>query len=153
MTRRIAFLLLAGVLGFVLAACGGNGESESTTTVETTTEAMTTAEGTTTGAMGTTEGDVAAGKTVFVSTGCGTCHTLSAAGTSGTIGPNLDDELVSAADASGESLEDYVRTSIVDPNAVVAEGYQEGVMPGTYSDQLSEQQLDDLVAFIVASVQ
>ncbi len=37
-----------------------------------------------------TGGDVAQGKKLFAST-CGSCHTLSAAGTSGVIGPNLDD--------------------------------------------------------------
>ena len=36
-------------------------------------------------------GDAAAGETVFASAGCGACHTLSAAGSSGTVGPNLDD--------------------------------------------------------------
>src|SRR6188472_3610419 len=35
-------------------------------------------------------GDVTAGKKVFVSTGCGACHRMKAAGTTGTLGPNLD---------------------------------------------------------------
>jgi len=35
-------------------------------------------------------GDAAAGKTVFTSN-CGSCHTLKDAGTSGAVGPNLDD--------------------------------------------------------------
>ena len=35
-------------------------------------------------------GDVNAGKKVFVSTGCGACHVMKAAGTTGTVGPNLD---------------------------------------------------------------
>jgi mono/diheme cytochrome c family protein len=34
---------------------------------------------------------VAAGKSVFASAGCGSCHTLKDAGSSGTVGPNLDD--------------------------------------------------------------
>jgi mono/diheme cytochrome c family protein len=97
-------------------------------------------------------GDVAAGEDVFNSTGCGSCHTLAAAGSSGSIGPNLDEQLVASADAAGESLDAFVHTSIVDPNAVVADGYQPGVMPDTYGDQLSQQQLDDLVAFIVDAV-
>jgi mono/diheme cytochrome c family protein len=33
---------------------------------------------------------LAEGKTVFTTT-CGTCHTLKAAGTTGTVGPNLDE--------------------------------------------------------------
>ena len=36
-------------------------------------------------------GDAEAGAAVFESAGCGGCHTLEAAGTSGTVGPNLDD--------------------------------------------------------------
>ena len=36
-------------------------------------------------------GDAAAGKEVFATTGCGGCHTLAAAGSSGAVGPNLDD--------------------------------------------------------------
>ena len=44
-----------------------------------------------TGAAGGDEGDAAAGKEVFASAGCGSCHTLADAGSTGTIGPDLDD--------------------------------------------------------------
>lgn len=37
------------------------------------------------------KGDATAGKDVFASQGCGACHTLKDASSSGTIGPNLDD--------------------------------------------------------------
>jgi mono/diheme cytochrome c family protein len=40
----------------------------------------------------TTADASAAGEQVFASAGCGSCHTLAAAGSSGAIGPNLDDE-------------------------------------------------------------
>jgi mono/diheme cytochrome c family protein len=158
-----AFLLCIGVLG--LAACGGDDESssdtttaaatttEATTTEATTTEATTTEATTTEGETTVAAGDAAAGKTVFTSTGCGTCHTLAAAGTTGTVGPNLDEQLVESADSNGEDLADFTRESIEDPDAVVADGFQAGLMPSNYSDQLDEQQLDDLVAFIVQSVQ
>ena len=36
-------------------------------------------------------GDATAGKQVFLTAGCTGCHTLKAAGSTGTIGPNLDD--------------------------------------------------------------
>lgn len=36
------------------------------------------------------QGDPAAGKGIFASAGCVTCHTLKAAGATGTVGPNLD---------------------------------------------------------------
>jgi mono/diheme cytochrome c family protein len=148
-----ALLVCIGVLG--LAACGGDdGSSSDTTTVAATTTEETTTEATTTeGATTEAAGDAAAGETVFTSTGCGTCHTLAAAGATGTTGPNLDEQLASSADSQGEDLADFTRESIVDPDAFVAEGFQAGLMPGNYSDQLDDQQLDDLVAFIVQSVQ
>ena len=40
---------------------------------------------------GSSQGDAAAGAAVFESAGCGSCHTLAAAGATGNVGPNLDD--------------------------------------------------------------
>jgi mono/diheme cytochrome c family protein len=88
-------------------------------------------------------GSPEAGKAVFAAQGCGGCHTFAAAGSSGTTGPNLD-EALSGKDAA------FVRQSIVDPNAEIAQGFSPGVMPQTYEDQLSPTQLDDLVAFLTA---
>lgn len=95
---------------------------------------------------GTTEepsGSPEAGEAVFAAQGCASCHTFAPAGASGTIGPNLD-ETLEGKDAA------YVRRAIVDPDAEIAEGYQAGVMPKTYEDQLSPEQLDDLVAFLTS---
>jgi cytochrome c oxidase subunit 2 len=78
---------------------------------------------------------------VFVQQGCGSCHTLSAAQTTGTTGPNLDNVL------KGQSP-DEVRESIVNPNAKIAPGFQAGVMPEDYGQKLSKQQLDQLVQFL-----
>ena len=70
--------------------------TETQTTTTETTESTATAENPTgTTETGTTEtaapsGDAEAGKAVFTST-CGGCHTLSDAGTGGSVGPNLDD--------------------------------------------------------------
>lgn len=68
------------------------------TTAEATTEAATTAEATTaaTTAEAGGAGDATAGKAVFASAGCASCHTLAAAGATGTVGPNLDDVKPSA---------------------------------------------------------
>ncbi len=43
---------------------------------------------------------------------------------------------------------EFVRQSIVDPNAVLADGYQEGVMPKTFGDTLTPDALDALVAYL-----
>ncbi len=84
------------------------------------------------------------GKTLFTDTAqptaCGSCHTLTGAGTTGTTGPDLDDAL------AGQS-EDEVRESIVDPDAQITEGFQPGLMP-RYGDSLSEEQVDALVQYL-----
>ena len=87
-------------------------------------------------------GDPAAGKALFASNGCAGCHTFEAAGSTGAVGPNLDESL-EGKDAA------YVQQSIVEPNAEVAEGYNAGVMPSF--QQLSEDQVNDLVAFLTQS--
>jgi mono/diheme cytochrome c family protein len=141
---RILAVLAACALAATLAACGGGGgETTAGTTAETTTTATSTE----------VTGDVEAGREVFVSTGCGSCHTLQAAGTTGTTGPNLDTELEVGAEAAGVPLAEYVRTSIIDPDAWVMPQWSGGVMPANFDDQLSDEELDDLVAFIVDSVQ
>jgi mono/diheme cytochrome c family protein len=80
-------------------------------------------------------GNAAAGKSVFVAN-CGTCHMLAAAGTHGTIGPNLDDEALAHA-------------AIV---AIVKAGKSgpQGAMP-PFAGQLTPTQIDDVAAFIVAN--
>jgi len=90
------------------------------------------------------EGDPQAGRQIFASAGCGSCHALEAAGTSGTIGPNLDEAL------QGDTP-DAIRTSIVEPNEEIAEGFQANVMPQDYGQQLSEEELANLVAFLAES--
>jgi cytochrome c oxidase subunit 2 len=84
------------------------------------------------------------GKAIFTSAGCGSCHTFKAAGTSAEVGPDLD-KVLAGKDA------DFIRESIVDPNAEIAEGYQPNVMPSTFSDTLSKEQLDALVEFLQGS--
>jgi mono/diheme cytochrome c family protein len=99
----------------------------------------------TTGTTTTTEqpGSAAAGRAVFTSAGCGACHTFAPAGTSGSVGPDLDEAL------QGQGAE-FIRQSIVDPNAEITQGYNAGVMPQNFGQELSPQQLDDLVAFLMS---
>jgi cytochrome c oxidase subunit II len=99
------------------------------------------------GAAGTGTGD---GKAVFTENGCGGCHQLADAGASGTSGPGLEELAASArANGGGKSLEEYVRESIVSPNAVVVEGFAEGTMPQNYGKDLTPEQIDALVAYLV----
>jgi mono/diheme cytochrome c family protein len=146
----VAVLLVVGMLAAVEVFGAEHeteeGQAEEAKTTETTGETGQTGEAQTdTG--GVVEGDPAAGREVFTSTAqppCGSCHTLEAAGTTQTVGPNLD-ETLGGKDAA------FIRESIVNPDAEVAEGFSEGLMPGTYGDQLSDEDLANLVAFLVQS--
>jgi cytochrome c oxidase subunit 2 len=89
-----------------------------------------------------------AGKAVFTSNGCASCHTLKDAGATGTAGPDLD-KLPAYAKQAGKPLEDFVRESIVDPNAYVQSGYPKNVMPAFAT--LPKDQLDSLVDYLVKS--
>lgn len=113
--------------------------------------------GATTGTTSTTTSTTStpsssAGLTVFNSSGCSSCHTLTAAKATGTVGPNLD-KLASYAKTAKQPLDAFVQQSIVDPSAYVQPGYPDHVMPGTFGTQLTKTQLDALVAFLVQSAQ
>jgi cytochrome c oxidase subunit 2 len=92
----------------------------------------------------------AAGKTVFANNGCGACHTLTAAGASATIGPDLD-KLRQYASQAGQPLEPFIHQSIVDPNAYIQPGYPKNVMPPNFGTSISKVQLNALVQFLVSS--
>ncbi len=84
----------------------------------------------------------ALGKQTFTGgAGCGACHTLADAGTTGTVGPNLGTML------KGQS-QDEIRTSIVSPNAKITAGFPANVMPPNFAQTLSKQQIDGLVAYL-----
>ncbi|HET6917448.1 MAG TPA: c-type cytochrome, partial [Acidimicrobiales bacterium] len=82
------------------------------------------------------------------SAGCGTCHTLSAAGTTGTVGPNLGPRLVHRSKKAGMSLKPFIMDSILKPNAFIANGYGPNVMPQTFGQTLTQTQVQALVNFI-----
>jgi len=143
----LALVVLVAAVGFAAAGCGG--EEEATPTPETVTgtiETETTATETTatetteTTATETTEtettepggleGDPVAGKEIFLGTaGCGGCHTLADAGTSGTVGPNLDQ-----SPASEDLVVDRVTNG-------------RGAMP-PFQGTLTEQQIADVAAYV-----
>ena len=79
-------------------------------------------------------GDAKAGEAVFQSAGCVSCHTLEAAGSTGTVGPNLDE----AKPDVGRVIDRVTNGS--------------GVMP-SFKGQLNEKQIQDVAAYVVASTQ
>jgi len=153
--RRIAFALAALMLALtagLAAGCGSEEEAtptpdtitgtvttdttETDTTETTETETQTDTTETETTATETTDtapaggGDPAAGKEVFLGVGgCGSCHTFADAGTSGSIGPNLDD----AAPSLDLALDRITNG--------------QGAMP-SFSGQLTDQQIADVAAYV-----
>jgi cytochrome c oxidase subunit II len=92
-----------------------------------------------------------AGKAIFTgAAGCSTCHTLSAAGATGTVGPNLDSAIVPDAKKAGLPLKQFIQESIVKPNAYIASGFQPNIMPQNFSQSLSPAQIQQLVNFIAS---
>jgi cbb3-type cytochrome c oxidase subunit III len=81
------------------------------------------------------------GASVFANNQCSGCHTLKAAGASGTTGPDLDQVI------SGQSAAE-VKKSIVDPSAKIAQGYPD-VMPKNFGQLISPQDLNALVQFLL----
>ena len=87
------------------------------------------------------------GAQVFLAGGCTACHTIdSLPQARGAIGPDL-----SRIGARGDA---YVRESIIDPNAVIAEECptgpcQPGLMPQLFGQRLSQEELDALVAYLL----
>jgi len=84
------------------------------------------------------------GAQVFANSGCGGCHTLAAAKTGGTVGPDLD-EVLPGQDAA------KVEEDIVDPNAEIAHGYPPNVMPANFGQSLSPKEIEDLVEYLIES--
>jgi len=93
------FLMFASAIaGFAVGRhTGGNDKNAPASTTQTGNETVTTSpEETTSTEQATTAAagggaDLAEGKRIFASAGCVACHTLKAAGATGTVGPNLDE--------------------------------------------------------------
>jgi mono/diheme cytochrome c family protein len=84
------------------------------------------------------------GGQVFAQNGCGGCHTLKAAQSSGTTGPDLDKVLPGMSAAQ-------IKQSIVNPNAKITPGYPPNVMPQTFAQTISPQDLKLLLNFLATS--
>jgi mono/diheme cytochrome c family protein len=125
--RWVAAIAVVAV-ALATGACGSQGEISATpeTVIGSVPES-------TTEQIQVPEGDAAAGRDVFSSAGCGSCHTLADAGTTGTVGPNLDEVQPSAENAYAQILNGG------------------GGMPA-FEGQLSEKQIADVTAYVVQAM-
>ena len=92
---------------------------------------------------------LALGKSVFAANGCGGCHTLKDAGSGGNVGPILD-HLPADAKTAGQDEAAYIKASIVTPNAYIVSGFPSGTMPGNFGQILKPNELNALVAYLLA---
>jgi cytochrome c6 len=127
--RRPALIAAALLGALVLAGCGSQGVASPTPktvvgTVATTTFPIVPAFH--------VKGDSKKGSSIYASSGCGSCHTLAAAHSTGTIGPNLD------------SLKPDYR-------AVTAQVTNGGGQMPAFKSSLSTQQIADVSAYVVSS--
>jgi mono/diheme cytochrome c family protein len=128
--RRVVLIVLSCLAAVVLAGCGSKGVTSPAPVTVVGTLPKPTQEPET--AAFKLKGDAAAGKTTFTKAGCTGCHTLKAAGATGTVGPNLD-----------QVKPDYrLATSRVTNG--------KGVMP-SFKGQLSDQEIANVAAFVVTS--
>jgi len=118
----IAALFFVAMISAVLIF--GKEKKEATGAVQQTTTAAQT-----TPSAPSAKGDPAAGKAVFTSAGCTTCHTLKDAGSHGTIGPNLD--------------------QLKPPEARIVTQVENGGGPmPAFKGQLSAKQIQDVAAYV-----
>jgi cytochrome c551/c552 len=133
--RKLMLVLVLGLL-LGLVACGGG-------------SAPAGEEG-----PAAASGDAAAGESLYsqsligTQAGCMTCHSLEPDVVM--VGPSMANIGAEAASrVSGQGAEEYLRQSILEPNAYIVEGFGQGLMPGGYGDELSEEQLNDLIAYLL----
>jgi cytochrome c551/c552 len=114
------------------------------------------ADGDSTSSEGEAVGDPVRGESLYNQTvigagsapGCITCHSLDEAVT--LVGPSHFRLGARAAEiVPGKSAETYLKESIVDPDDQITDGFTEGVMYKNYGKELSNQEVADLVAFLV----
>jgi mono/diheme cytochrome c family protein len=118
---------IASYVGAVAGLTNPSNPSAAPPPAETT--PATTTPATTTPAGSGGAGDAAKGKAVFTSAGCVGCHTLKDAGSTGNVGPNLDDAMPDAA--------------------LVKERVTNGKSPmPSFKGQLTDAQIADVAAYV-----
>jgi len=171
---KIVFALTAGFAVLAISACGRTSLDTPTVPVPTAVAGMLTAtpqpeitvdpaaaEATVDpaapeapAAEAVAIGDAAAGQALFnqliAETGfsCAACHTV--ASQDRLVGPGLlNIASIAATRVEGQDAITYLHYAIVDSNQYVVEGYPASLMPLVYGDLLTEQQVDDLVAYML----
>jgi mono/diheme cytochrome c family protein len=169
--RKLMTLVLLMTVTLVVAACGGDeatpepaAEETELAPEETQEAAVPSGDNAELIAAAIEAGDVDNGRTVFnesyaTSLGswqCASCHSVNAA-RARLVGPGMYDLYVIAEDRLAESgdpdVVTYIRNSITMPAAHIVQedpAYPENLMPGNYADVLTEQELTDVVAYILA---
>jgi mono/diheme cytochrome c family protein len=127
--KKVVYFILLAVLALSVVGCGGGDDSGG-------------------GA------DAAAGEALFSSAiigtqaGCITCHSLTPDEV--IVGPSMAGISSRAGSAvSGQSAEEYIRESILTPDAHLVEGFPAGTMPQVWGDELSDEQLNQIIAYLM----
>ncbi len=128
-------------VALLLSACGSN-----TTAASATPEPLQS--------CSAAQGDAARGEALFAQdvltyyAGCSTCHMVD--NDIMLQGPSLQGVgSVAAGRVAGQDAEQYLCQSILNPNGYLVEGFSASLMPPYYANWLTQQELDDLIAYLV----
>jgi cytochrome c553 len=92
--------------------------------------------------------DPSRAQNITLSAGCIGCHNTDPDVLStGATWYHIGDTAVSRAPGQGPAH--YLYESITDPSAFIVPGYQDGIMPKTFAETLSTQDIADLIAFLL----
>ena len=141
----IAVAVIALAAGILIGDLGSSPEKQTVYVAASATEAEATEPSGEAGEPASEEGAGGSGDQLFTSIGCAGCHTLAAAGSTGTTGPDLNESLATDDNTAG------IEEMILHPNSEVVEGYPPNVMPQTYGESLTKEEVHQLAAFLVES--
>ena len=145
-------LLLLGIIGVVALlgiACGGGAPPPADTVVPPPPTAPAAA---TVSPPGDGNGPPARGKAKAQTASPAPCVACHSADGSPLVGPSWQgiygSQETLADDTTVEVNDEYLRESIVDPNAKIVKGFQPNLMPATYGDTLNGSDIEDIIAYI-----
>ena len=101
------------------------------------------------GRVTATDGSAAEGKVLFKAN-CGSCHTLANAGTTGTVGPDLDDAFGPDKEQGfhQQTIRDVVRGQIAYADSDPDTGTPQNPTPGMPANILRGQQAKDVAIYV-----